>query len=441
MRCGRSPLGNVIAKTRHKIDVAGYLYEVDVFAGKLAGLVIAELETPDQVADAELPAWLGREVTGEPAYYNADARARAADRSSNHDSAIRSSRALDVEIRRLAAPEIEKAVAELAVGCISIRPRPCTRVRKQLKWMRALFALVRPADDAFFKAENRRYRDIARSLARPRTRRRLRRDDRPLHARTIPRNANAAMSSRLRGLMAARVVGNDAMEGFDAAVNAAVRFLRSRLGSARQIPHRRRPPRRCEILRLAVGKNLKRDGALARRCRAPTADADDFHELRKAVKAHAVHVDLLAAVWPRRGADYAKSLAKLGQSLGDLHDITMVRTQLPGNTDAEIQKAIDRLLKLMRRKEKKLRKRCVAEARRLLHDRPKKVANALAANWLQAAEARLAASMTAAKDTLLDRVGRLSRPPPGERVVRLRALHAVRSRIRCGARCSRATSC
>ena len=38
--------------------------------GALAGLVIAELETPDDVADGKLPAWLGREITGEPAYYN-----------------------------------------------------------------------------------------------------------------------------------------------------------------------------------------------------------------------------------------------------------------------------------------------------------------------------------------------------------------------------------
>jgi len=64
-------IGNIIAKTRHSIDVAGYVYEVDVFRGALAGLVIAELETPDQIADAKLPVWLGREVTGEPAYYNA----------------------------------------------------------------------------------------------------------------------------------------------------------------------------------------------------------------------------------------------------------------------------------------------------------------------------------------------------------------------------------
>jgi CYTH domain-containing protein len=64
-------MGHVIEKTRHKVRYGGYLYEVDVFAGDLAGLVVAELETPDEVPEAGLPAWLGREVTGEAAYYNA----------------------------------------------------------------------------------------------------------------------------------------------------------------------------------------------------------------------------------------------------------------------------------------------------------------------------------------------------------------------------------
>ena len=86
-----------------------------------------------------------------------------------------------------------------------------------------------------------------------------------------------------------------------------------------------------------------------------------------------------------------KTLAKLGQSLGDLHDITMVRDHLPGKPDAEIQKAIDCLQKLMRRQEKKLRKSCIAKARLLFQGRPKKIARAVAANWLLAAEARLAA--------------------------------------------------
>jgi CYTH domain-containing protein len=64
-------IGRVIEKTRHHVRHRGYLYEVDVFGGKLAGLVIAELETPEDVSDEMLPDWLGREVTGESRFYNA----------------------------------------------------------------------------------------------------------------------------------------------------------------------------------------------------------------------------------------------------------------------------------------------------------------------------------------------------------------------------------
>ncbi|MBZ9893394.1 MULTISPECIES: CYTH domain-containing protein [unclassified Mesorhizobium] len=64
-------IGRVIEKTRHHVRHGGYLYEVDVFGGALAGLVMAELETPDDVPDEMLPDWLGREVTGEQKFYNA----------------------------------------------------------------------------------------------------------------------------------------------------------------------------------------------------------------------------------------------------------------------------------------------------------------------------------------------------------------------------------
>ncbi len=64
-------LGRVIRKTRHHVRHGGYLYEVDVFADALEGLVIAELETPDAVPDALLPPWLGREVSGDMRFSNA----------------------------------------------------------------------------------------------------------------------------------------------------------------------------------------------------------------------------------------------------------------------------------------------------------------------------------------------------------------------------------
>ncbi|MHA6644251.1 CYTH domain-containing protein [Mesorhizobium sp. A623] len=64
-------IGTVITKTRHHVRHQDYLYEVDVFSGDLDGLIVAELETPDRVPDAMLPAWLDREVTGEIRYSNA----------------------------------------------------------------------------------------------------------------------------------------------------------------------------------------------------------------------------------------------------------------------------------------------------------------------------------------------------------------------------------
>jgi adenylate cyclase len=63
--------GELIEKTRHIVENAGARWEIDVFEGALAGLVIAEIELAGTDVAFEYPGWLGREVTGDPAYYNA----------------------------------------------------------------------------------------------------------------------------------------------------------------------------------------------------------------------------------------------------------------------------------------------------------------------------------------------------------------------------------
>jgi len=74
---GRLCAPPVITKTRFRVDHAGLAWEVDVFDGHLAGLVLAEVEltAPDQ--EFARPAWAGAEVTDDPRYQNA-ALARAA---------------------------------------------------------------------------------------------------------------------------------------------------------------------------------------------------------------------------------------------------------------------------------------------------------------------------------------------------------------------------
>lgn len=67
----RFALGLVIEKTRSLVEHRGRVFEVDEFSGALAGLVVAELESKEPCPDSALPAWLGREITGESAWYNA----------------------------------------------------------------------------------------------------------------------------------------------------------------------------------------------------------------------------------------------------------------------------------------------------------------------------------------------------------------------------------
>jgi CYTH domain-containing protein len=60
--------GSIIEKRRYHRDVEGIRYTVDIFAGGLSGLVIAEVETDDAAAVAALvpPPWAKREITGDP---------------------------------------------------------------------------------------------------------------------------------------------------------------------------------------------------------------------------------------------------------------------------------------------------------------------------------------------------------------------------------------
>jgi len=60
----------VIEKTRYLVPYGGHRWEVDVFEGANAGLVIAEVELGDEGEDVPLPSWVGREVTDDPRYYN-----------------------------------------------------------------------------------------------------------------------------------------------------------------------------------------------------------------------------------------------------------------------------------------------------------------------------------------------------------------------------------
>jgi adenylate cyclase len=65
-------LGQIIRKTRYVVPHQSHLFEVDIFSGKLQGLVIAEVELFSADEQLDLPTWIGKEVTGDLRYYNSD---------------------------------------------------------------------------------------------------------------------------------------------------------------------------------------------------------------------------------------------------------------------------------------------------------------------------------------------------------------------------------
>jgi adenylate cyclase len=59
-----------LRKIRYRVDHAGAIWDVDVFAGRHEGLILAEIEMAHEDQAVMLPPWVEREVTGDERYRN-----------------------------------------------------------------------------------------------------------------------------------------------------------------------------------------------------------------------------------------------------------------------------------------------------------------------------------------------------------------------------------
>ncbi len=59
-----------IDKSRYLIKFDNHIFEVDKFYGENEGLIVAEIELLNEDEKFGKPEWLGKEVTGDPRYYN-----------------------------------------------------------------------------------------------------------------------------------------------------------------------------------------------------------------------------------------------------------------------------------------------------------------------------------------------------------------------------------
>lgn len=59
-----------LEKERFELIVGEKKWEIDLFHGKLEGLIVAEIELESEEEVFELPAWIDREVSDDVQYYN-----------------------------------------------------------------------------------------------------------------------------------------------------------------------------------------------------------------------------------------------------------------------------------------------------------------------------------------------------------------------------------
>lgn len=62
----------IVSKTRYIVPFGGHIWEVDEFSGALKGLVTAEIELNTEAESYDMPDFAGRNVTGDPAFYNSN---------------------------------------------------------------------------------------------------------------------------------------------------------------------------------------------------------------------------------------------------------------------------------------------------------------------------------------------------------------------------------
>ncbi|RYE57467.1 MAG: CYTH domain-containing protein, partial [Hyphomicrobiales bacterium] len=62
---------HIVEKRRYHVPFAAHLWEVDVFEGQHAGLILAEVEMQSADEHVDLPAWVGLEVSEDDRYANA----------------------------------------------------------------------------------------------------------------------------------------------------------------------------------------------------------------------------------------------------------------------------------------------------------------------------------------------------------------------------------
>jgi CHAD domain-containing protein len=282
-------------------------------------------------------------------------------------------------LRRVARKQMNKALEELAAPPGGSRDKAVHEARKSFKKVRALLRLARPViGRKTYCAENACFRDAGRPLTEVRDAKVLVQtwDKLAKHFKghVGGRSFGGAREALKANLQAVRRRVLD--EGRASAVVAkAVREARGRIKGWTDVPNRWS----------SVGKGLE---GVYRRAREASGGAaadstvEKLHEWRKQAKYLRYQLELLRPLWPERMEELADEADRMGQLLGDDHDLAVLRQALSDNPGwFANERDVEVTLALIDRRRGELEQEALRLGGRFFQDSPGDFARRLKGYW------------------------------------------------------------
>ena len=286
-------------------------------------------------------------------------------------------------LRATAVERLERAAARLRDEHAGDPAGAVHGARKDLKKTRALLRLARPdLPDKAYRHENRRLRDLGREMSAGR--------DAVVMVQTVDALAErfaGQLPKRQFTALGRRLAAHATGAGEDGAAAGLADALAAAAGRAAAWPVERSDP---STLRKGATRAYRRGRkAFAAAERDPSAER--LHEWRKGVKDLWYHQRLLRDIWKEPMKAYAGECDRLGELLGDDHDLAALADALahPGSAPPSVDR--ERLLELIAARREELQAEAREIGRRVYAEKPKAFARRLGAYLAAAPDPRPAA--------------------------------------------------
>jgi len=379
--------GSILEKTRFRVSHAGRVWEIDVYSGENAGLVIAEVELEAETAQIDLPPWVRprshrrRALLCSPP--GRSALSQMVPRGGGLTMAWRFEPGEGIRnaFRRVSAEEIARVRVALS-GPEAERDDAVHESRQAFKRLRALVRLAKPPLGSDFAAEDRRWRDAGRLLSGSRdTTVLLQSFDKLVASRGSDLPARAI--ERVRSGIAGARARNGAAH-MDENLRQVLLLLDEAETSVAALdwPNSRRA--------LLHGfhrgqKRLRRDWKLAHKHEAP----EMLHSWRKRVKDQAAQLRLFRRVVPPGFRERIGAEKETAELLGDEHDLWLLAEHLRAETlPSDAAAARDLLLDEIERRRTALRKQAFERGREFSSQKEDEFSRLIGKAWDKASRSR-----------------------------------------------------